>query len=195
MLIPSWIEGTFRIPCSEPASADCVGSGNERSTVVRLPSVYIILEVELMLHPGSLAANHAAKLAFIADLYNRPIAIEQDKANEQHYEVPTAFLQLCLGPRMKYSSCIWETPKSGLSDAEDAILSSYCVDARLGKGLRRVGAASHGAGTSDIRGKQVEVKEWEAGKEGEGLRILDLGCGWGSLGLFLAEVSASGACD
>jgi len=59
-----------------------------------------------------------------------------------------------------------------LGDAEDTILASYCKEAKLGKGLRGVGEG-----------------EVEAGKEGEGLRILDLGCGWGSLGLFLAEVS------
>ena len=93
---------------------------------------------------------------------------------------------------MKYSSCIWGNDKSSLSDAEDAILTSYCVDARLGKGLRGVGAAK--APTSlpgpgkDVK-EELKVKEWEAGKEGEGLKILDLGCGWGSLGLFLAEVS------
>lgn len=121
---------------------------------------------------GSLTANHAAKMAFVQDLHSRPIAIKQEKANEQHYEVPTSFLQLCLGPRMKYSSCMWPNEKSSLGDAEDAILASYCKDAKLGKGLRGVGEG-----------------ECEAGKEGEGLRILDLGCGWGSLGLFLAEVS------
>lgn len=124
---------------------------------------------------GSLTANHAAKMAFIADLQSRPIAIEQAKANEQHYEVPTEFLQLCLGPRMKYSSCLWPNAKSTLGDAEDAILASYCVDAKLGVGLRGVGKAEG-------------AREWEAGKEGEGLRLLDLGCGWGSLGLYLAEV-------
>ncbi|KAK4685699.1 cyclopropane-fatty-acyl-phospholipid synthase, partial [Tremellales sp. Uapishka_1] len=120
---------------------------------------------------GSLSANHAAKMDFIADLYNRPIAIEQTKANEQHYEVPTSFLQLCLGPRMKYSSCMFPTPTSKLTDAEDAILSLYCTEAKLGRGLRGVGAQDQGV----------------VGKEGEGLKILDLGCGWGSLGLFLAE--------
>lgn len=114
---------------------------------------------------------------FIEDLYNRPIAIDQAKANEQHYEVPTEFLKLCLGPRMKYSSCEWPTAKSSLADAEDTILADYCVKARLGPGLRGVGVE---------KGKEVQV---EAGKEGEGLKILDLGCGWGSLGLFLAEVS------
>ena len=115
-------------------------------------------------------------MRFIEDLNNRPIAIDQDKANEQHYEVPTEFIKLCLGPRMKYSSCMYETPKSSLADAEDAILASYCVEAKLGRGLRGVGVE---------KGKEPET---EAGKEGEGLKILDLGCGWGSLGLFLAEV-------
>lgn len=111
-------------------------------------------------------------MEFVQDLHSRPIAIAQEKANEQHYEVPTSFLKLCLGPRMKYSSCLWPDEKSSLGDAEDAILASYCKEAKLGKGLRGVGEG-----------------ECEAGKEGEGLRILDLGCGWGSLGLFLAEVS------
>ncbi|EIW66062.1 hypothetical protein TREMEDRAFT_35623 [Tremella mesenterica DSM 1558] len=103
---------------------------------------------------GHLEANHAAKLSFISDLYHQPIAVHQDKANEQHYEIPTSFLRLCLGPRMKYSSCFWPTPTCSLVDAEDAILSLYCQEARLGL---------------------------------EGLKILDMGCGWGSLGLFLAE--------
>lgn len=144
---------------------------------------------------GSLAANHAAKLEFISDLYRRPIAIEQDKANEQHYEVPTSFLRLCLGPRMKYSSCMWPTARSSLADAEDAILSGYCSEARLGRGLRGVGVPSKEAGEKlgkellAAEGDLKAVAETEPGKEGEGLRILDLGCGWGSLGLFLAEVS------
>lgn len=132
--------------------------------------------VRIQLILGTFASNHAAKMEFINDLYNRPIAIEQEKANEQHYEVPTEFLKLCLGPRMKYSSCEWPSAKSSLSDAEDTILASYCVEAKLGRGLRGVGVPK---GQEDGEG---------VGKEGEGLKILDLGCGWGSLGLFLAEV-------
>ncbi|KAK8843991.1 hypothetical protein IAR55_006784 [Kwoniella newhampshirensis] len=103
---------------------------------------------------GSFAANHAAKMDFIQELSNLPIAIHQSEANEQHYEVPTSFHSLCLGPRMKYSSCIWPEGVKTLAEAEDKMLESYCVEARLGRGLRG---------------------------------ILDLGCGWGSLGLFLAE--------
>lgn len=149
--------------------------------------------------PGSFAANHAAKMSFISDLYNRPIAIKQEKANEQHYEVPTSFLQLCLGPRMKYSSCLWpDFRKSNIGDAEDAILASYCRDAKLGVGLRGVGkrgptkvtaaGSDRDEETPEIMGIQEE-RTYPPGREGEGLKILDLGCGWGSLGLFLAEVS------
>ncbi len=82
---------------------------------------------------------------------------------------------------MKYSSCEWPTAKSSLADAEDTILASYCVEAKLGRGLRGVGVPKDGS-QGEVRG--------EVGKEGEGLKILDLGCGWGSLGLFLAEVSS-----
>jgi len=133
-------------------------------------------------------------MAFISDLYTRPIAIDQEKANEQHYEVPTAFLQLCLGPRMKYSSCMWPSPKASLGDAEDAILAGYCDEARLGRGLRGVGAGKEKVegGLMKASGDGVGSMNGEGGvgREGEGLKILDLGCGWGSLGLFLAEVSA-----
>ena len=71
------------------------------------------------------------------------------------------------------------------------MLSSYCEEARLGPGLRGVGGSREigremkggGLGGVKVNGEGV------IGREGEGLRILDLGCGWGSLGLFLAEVS------
>ncbi|WVR08975.1 hypothetical protein IAU60_006034 [Kwoniella sp. DSM 27419] len=121
---------------------------------------------------GSFGANHEAKMEFIQDVRSRPIATHTAEANEQHYEVPTSFHALCMGPRMKYSSCIWPKGVKTLAEAEDAMLSSYCEDAKLGLGLRGVGDAADGGAI---------------GKEGEGLRILDLGCGWGSLGLFLAE--------
>ncbi|CAD6577473.1 MAG: hypothetical protein TREMPRED_001959 [Tremellales sp. Tagirdzhanova-0007] len=133
-------------------------------------SLQVRTDADLSSHTGSLAANHAAKMSFISDLYDRPIAIAQEKANEQHYEVPTSFLQACL-------------------DAEDAMLSGYCEEARLGPGLRGVGGNKEIGkemkggvnGVANVNGEDV------IGREGEGLRILDLGCGWGSLGLFLAE--------
>lgn len=108
------------------------------------------------------------------------LATHQEEANTQHYEVPTSFLQLCLGPRMKYSSCFYPSlanpdgtsksisaAKESLGEAEEAMLKMYTVKAGLGP-----------------------IKGEEDSTGGEGLKILDLGCGWGSLGLYLAEVSA-----
>ncbi|KAI5121554.1 hypothetical protein M0805_000735 [Coniferiporia weirii] len=102
----------------------------------------------------SLTANHAAKMTFVEDVRAREaIAEETGRANEQHYEVSTAFILSCLGPRAKYSSCLYPTGRETLAQAEELMLASYCEKARLSDG-------------------QV---------------VLDLGCGWGSLTLYLAE--------
>ncbi len=90
--------------------------------------------------------------AYVADLKTRPLAEQTAAANEQHYEVPTAFYQRCLGPRLKYSGCLYTTGRESLAQAEELMLNLYCERARLT----------------------------------DGLDILELGCGWGSLSLFLA---------
>ena len=82
-----------------------------------------------------------------------PIAVHTDEANAQHYELPEAFFALALGPRRKYSSCLYRTPATTLAEAEIAALEETCAHAALG----------------------------------DGQDILELGCGWGSLSLFMAE--------
>lgn len=93
------------------------------------------------------------RTAYIADLKTRPLAEETRAANEQHYEVPTAFYRLCLGRRLKYSGCFYQTGSESLNEAEEAMLAVYVERARLQ----------------------------------DGQSILELGCGWGSLSLYLAE--------
>ncbi|KAI5452573.1 hypothetical protein NCC49_000734 [Naganishia albida] len=132
------------------------------------------------INKGSLPANHAAKMEFVQRLGSpqQALATHQEEANAQHYEVPTSFLKLCLGPRMKYSSCFYPSianadgtskpisyAKESLGEAEEAMLKMYTVKAGLGP-----------------------IKGEEGSTGGEGLKILDLGCGWGSLGLYLAEM-------
>ncbi len=95
--------------------------------------------------------EHLRKL--IEELRQSPIAIETAAANEQHYEVPTRFYQLCLGPRLKYSSCYYPTGGETLAQAEEIMLQLTCERARLM----------------------------------DGQDILELGCGWGSLTLWMAE--------
>ncbi|KAL5528660.1 hypothetical protein ACEPAF_7796 [Sanghuangporus sanghuang] len=103
---------------------------------------------------GSFSANQEAKQAFVGDLRARKAIAEQsDRANTQHYEVSTKFILSCLGPRAKYSSCLYSTGKETLAEAEELMLASYCEKTRL--------------------------------KDGQD--VLDLGCGWGSLTLYLAE--------
>ena len=90
---------------------------------------------------------------FVEQHRRSPVAIETDAANVQHYEVPTAFFQQVLGPRLKYSCCHYTAPESTLAEAEEAMRDMFC---------RRAG---------------IEV----------GMQVLELGCGWGSLCLWIAE--------
>jgi cyclopropane-fatty-acyl-phospholipid synthase len=94
-----------------------------------------------------------ATAAFEASLREGPVAVHTDAANEQHYEVPAAFFQTVLGPRLKYSSCLYPDGVDTLPAAEDAMLQLTCERAGITNGMD----------------------------------ILELGCGWGSLTLWMAE--------
>ncbi len=91
--------------------------------------------------------------AFLAELRASPIAVETAAANEQHYEVPAEFFRRVLGPRLKYSCCLFPTGQESLAAAEEAMLDLTC------------------------RRAAIE----------DGLEILELGCGWGSLTLWMAQ--------
>jgi cyclopropane-fatty-acyl-phospholipid synthase len=106
-----------------------------------------------ILETASIEDDLKKKLSIIDELKTMPIAIATDEANEQHYEVPAAFYDMCLGPRKKYSSGLWEGANCTFEESEVAMLELYCVR----------------AGVKD------------------GMKIVDLGCGWGSLTLYLAE--------
>lgn len=82
-----------------------------------------------------------------------PIAEHTDLANEQHYELPPRFFERTLGPRRKYSCCLYPTGQETLAEAEIAALEQTVAHADLA----------------------------------DGQTILELGCGWGSLTLFMAE--------
>ena len=76
------------------------------------------------------------KMAYVDLLRQRPIAINTSDANEQHYEVGTGVLSESLGPRMKYSCCLY--PKGGetLAQAEIAMLEMYVERAGLKDGMK-----------------------------------------------------------
>lgn len=83
----------------------------------------------------SLDDAYEAKMAYIERLRTQPMAIATDIANKQHYEVGTGVLNACLGPRMKYSSCLYPRGDETLAEAEVAMLWSYIDKADLRDGM------------------------------------------------------------
>lgn len=82
-------------------------------------------------------ANDQKRLEFLQELRNSPIALETDKANDQHYRVPTEFFNYVLGTEMKYSCSYW-TPEMNvqrdLGLAEKKMLEMTLERAELAEG-------------------------------------------------------------
>ena len=68
-------------------------------------------------------------------LQRSPVALATEQANAQHYEVPPAFFETVLGPRLKYSSCFYSDRSATLRDAEDAMVRLTCERAELEDGM------------------------------------------------------------
>ena len=102
---------------------------------------------------GGPAAQSERFMQRVAAYSRGPLAVHADAANAQHYELPPAFFALCLGARMKYSSCYYPRGDETLDQAEEAMLALYGERAGLANGQD----------------------------------ILELGCGWGSLTLWMAQ--------
>jgi cyclopropane-fatty-acyl-phospholipid synthase len=100
---------------------------------------------------GSVAAQRAHLLRHITRLKASPLAVHTPSANEQHYEVPTAFFSQVLGRHHKYSCGLWRDDDT-LDTAEERML--------------------------DLTAERAQLAD--------GQRVLDLGCGWGSLALYAA---------
>ncbi|QOJ01829.1 MAG: class I SAM-dependent methyltransferase [Phycisphaeraceae bacterium] len=86
------------------------------------------------LEAGGVDAAGERSRAFLASMRGAPIALATADANEQHYEVPAAFFELCLGPRLKYSSGLWGPGVKDLEGAERAMLDLTMARADLRDG-------------------------------------------------------------
>lgn len=74
---------------------------------------------------GSLEKNHTHLMEIIEELKKSPIALEPQKANEQHYELPYEYFEIVLGKYKKYSCCYFKDPNQSLDEAEKTMLSLY----------------------------------------------------------------------
>jgi cyclopropane-fatty-acyl-phospholipid synthase len=89
---------------------------------------------------------------FARAMADYPVALNTVEANAQHYELPATFFHDFLGPRLKYSCCLFDGDDDTLAAAEERALAASCEYADLA----------------------------------DGQDILELGCGWGSLSLWMA---------
>lgn len=74
--------------------------------------------------------------SWVARLAVGPIAPATAAANAQHYEVPSRFFELVLGPRLKYSSGWWPAGVDSLAASEEAMLALSAERAGLADGQR-----------------------------------------------------------
>ena len=73
--------------------------------------------------------------ALIEELKTSVIAIETQKANDQHYMVPPDFFLHSLGARLKYSCCHWDEARN-LGEAEEEMLKLTVTRAHIQDGDR-----------------------------------------------------------
>lgn len=123
-------------------------------STIRAAIRYLVSVRRRSLYAGTEEGRQRRSIAFLDEAASESrLALETDKANEQHYEVPADFYELVLGPHKKYSSCYFVDPESTLEQAEADALAITC--------------------------ERAEIEN--------GMSILELGCGWGSLTLWMAE--------
>ena len=94
--------------------------------------------------------------AYVADLKQRPLAEHTKAANEQHYEVPAAFYDFVMGYNKKYSCGLWPLQSAAPTTLDESEAAALAL-------------VCERAQLSDSP-----------------LRVLDMGCGWGSFTLFAA---------
>ncbi len=97
-------------------------------------------------------------MTLVRSLRGSEIAIHTREANEQHYEVPTEFFLKVLGRHRKYSCCWYD---------------SFAIPKAA-------------AGLDAAEAKMLALTAARA-QLTDGEQILELGCGWGSLSLWMAE--------
>lgn len=112
-----------------------------------------LLNERLQEEGGDCEQRNERLFALLDAMAASPLALSTDTANEQHYELPPGFFETVLGPRLKYSCCLYPNGHETLAEAEEVMLRVTCERAGLV----------------------------------DGQRVLELGCGWGSLSLWMAE--------
>lgn len=135
---------------------DVVDRGLVPDPVIRLAIRQMLRERLSELEAGGVEASAERMRAWVASLRKSPITIHTQEANEQHYELPPAFFEAVLGDHLKYSCCYYLPHET-----------------------------DYAASLADAEHRMLALT-CERARLADGDRILEIGCGWGSLTLFMA---------
>jgi len=119
--------------------------------------------------PGSAEARQQGLRDFIQAMAAAPVALVPGEANLQHYEVPPALFIEMLGPRLKYSACHWPEHELGRRPAKGEAVRERTLLHKAEESML------------DLTAERARIED--------GMRILDLGCGWGAFTLRVAASS------
>jgi cyclopropane fatty-acyl-phospholipid synthase-like methyltransferase len=146
-----------------------------------------LLRVRLASMPRSLAARCRAKLAFVEGLKAMPVAVQQQEANEQHYELPTEYFLMALGQHLKYSCCLYGADSSAGSSASASVVDDDgpIAASAAQRQLRRMRPSLASDELARAEARMLALTCARADLH-DGQRVLELGCGWGSLSLWMA---------
>lgn len=128
------------------------------------------------------------KWEYIEALKQNQVAIEQDKANEQHYEV--SFPRVACRSVPSTNDRTTRTASSPLCSTDlSTQVSTEFIQSCLGPNLK-YSCCLYPTGKETLAQAEELMLESYCTKARleDGMDILDLGCGWGSLTLFLAKV-------
>jgi len=137
-----------------------------------VPDIVIRLAIRVMLgqklreeRKGDAVASQARVRALARELRGMPIALVPHRANEQHYEVPAEFFEVVLGDHLKYSCCLYGPATQ--------------APGRIPRGTDPVALSTAERDMLDLVVERAQIED--------GMDVLDLGCGWGSCGLYIAQ--------
>lgn len=108
-----------------------------------------------------------------------PIAIKTEEPKYQHYEVPTAFFKLVLGKHLKY--------RQKFPTKSKHIVMRWSRFLNVADSLCSCCFFPDKSSTLEDAEKAMLELYCERSQIEDGHSVLDVGCGWGSLSLYLAQ--------
>ncbi|SEG93637.1 cyclopropane-fatty-acyl-phospholipid synthase [Actinacidiphila yanglinensis] len=119
------------------------------------------------------------------------------EAISHHYDVGNAFYEIVLGPSMVYSCALWGDAEGASDAVADAVVEDATAARARAADAATASAAAHRSveGTDPVGAAEVTLEQAQYAKLDlvcrklglrEGQRLLDVGCGWGSMALHAA---------